>query len=451
MKQVATVLQAYERIGVLGLGLTGLSAARFLLAQGIQPVLLDTRGNAGERLTDEPKLAECEQHFGDLQLESLLGLDLVIISPGVAFDTPALQMADDAGVEFISDIELFARLVNVPVIAATGSNGKSTVVSLVAHILAHCGRKVGLGGNIGTPALELLDRDYDCIVLELSSFQLERTRSLQLAAASVLNITPDHMDRYESLDDYARVKNRIYRQAEVLVYNRDDARTMPLRIKALQHVISFGTTADDHNFAYELSGGREFLTFAGQPLLASEDIPLPGDYNKANVMSALALVSSLGTDLEQAANAVSSFKALAHRCQLVKDAGGVRWINDSKATNIGATIAAIEGLRAEITGKLILIAGGDAKGAELSELKGALEQVDELITLGRDGPAIAALKSDTHQVESLSQAVKKAASLASKGSLVLLSPACASLDMFKDYQQRGNVFIAAVEALHGST
>ncbi|RAJ93919.1 UDP-N-acetylmuramoyl-L-alanine--D-glutamate ligase [Aliidiomarina maris] len=449
--QVTTTLQAYERIGVLGLGLTGLSAARFLLGHGLSPVLMDTRAESVQKLQAEPALAACEQYLGALDLEALLSLDLVIMSPGLAFKDPALLMARDAGVEFISDIELFARLVRVPVIGVTGSNGKSTVVSLVTHMLRECGRDVGLGGNIGTPALDLFSAEHDCMVLELSSFQLEQTHSLNLAAATVLNISADHMDRYPSLDAYALTKNRIYRRAEVLVFNRDDKRTLPSRVRALQHTVSFGLQDDDQNFALELQGGDEFICFNGQPLVATQRLSLPGEYNKANVMASLALVAALGVDLERAAQAATSFQALKHRCQLVKDAKHVRWINDSKATNIGAAAAAVEGLRADVTGKLILIAGGDAKGADLNELKPVLAQVDELITLGKDGPAIAALKAGSHQVSSMSQAVKKAASLASKGSLVLLSPACASLDMFNDYQQRGDVFIAAVEAVHGVT
>lgn len=448
---VAESLTAYERIGVLGLGVTGLSAAHFLLQHGTQPILLDTREDAAKRLVKEPALRQCELHCGTLKLEVLLGLDLVILSPGIALTDPAMLMARDAGVEFISDIELFARLVEVPVLAVTGSNGKSTVVSLLTHMLKQCGRKVGLGGNIGTPALSLLADDYDCMVLELSSFQLEQTYNLELAAACVLNISADHMDRYATLESYSQTKNRIYRKSQVLIFNRDDHRTLPLRVRALQHIVSFGSDDNEHYFGLSMESGEEFISFAGQPLVATDAIPLAGEYNKLNVMAALALAGALGIDLEQAAQAALSFEALEHRCQLIKHANGIRWVNDSKATNVGATKAAINGLRGDVTGKLILIAGGDAKGADLRELKGTLEQVDELITLGRDGPALAALKANAQQVESLADAVKRAASLATQGSLVLLSPACASLDMFNDYTQRGDVFRAAVEALHGRT
>lgn len=446
---VAGTLQAYERIGVIGLGVTGLSAARFLRSHELQPILFDTRTDAAHKLHKDAELSQCEQHFGPLRIEDMLGLDLVIVSPGLAFTDPALLMALDAGVEFISDIELFARLVEVPVLAVTGSNGKSTVVTLAAQMLAHCGRNVGLGGNIGTPALELLDHDYDCIVLELSSFQLEQTYTLEPAAACVLNVTPDHLDRYSDFDAYSRTKNRIYRKAEVLIFNRDDHRTLPLRTRALQHVVSIGLGYDEQNFALALIEGEEFITFSGQPLLPTAAIPMPGDYNKVNVMAAFALVAALGIDLEQAAMAVADFKALPHRSQLVKDVNQVRWVNDSKATNIGATIAAIEGLRSDVSAKLILIAGGDAKETDMSPLKEALQDVDVLITLGRDGGQIAALKAGAIQVDSLAQAVQEAARHTTPGSLVLLSPACASLDMFTDYQQRGDVFVAAVEALHG--
>lgn len=445
---VKTVLRGYERIGILGLGMTGVSAARFLASSGIAPVLFDTRPEAPASFQNASDLKACERHLGDLQLEDLLSLDLVIISPGVPFDAPALHMARDAGVEFISDIELFARLVDVPVLAVTGSNGKSTVASLAAHLLAACGRHVGLGGNIGIPALDLLQQGYDCVVLELSSFQLEQTYNLHLAGACVLNISPDHMDRYPDIESYARIKNRIFRKADMCVYNREDRLSAPLRRRQLQHFIHFGLQSNDHNFAVEMVDGEEYIVFAGQPLLATESIPMPGDYNKANVQAALALVAALGVDLERAAESVSNFVPLQHRCQLLKNTNGVRWVNDSKATNAGACIAAIEGLRGDVSGQLVLIAGGDAKGADLSALRDALEQVDVLITLGRDGEQIAALKPGAIRVQSIEQAVQEAAQHTGRDSLVLLSPACASLDMFRDYRHRGEAFTAAVEALY---
>lgn len=447
---VAACLQHYERIGVVGLGLTGVSSARFLCRHGFSPVLFDTRPDGSAHFQQATDLHSCENYLGPLQLEDLLSLDLVIVSPGLPLSMPELMMARDAGVELISDIELFGRLVDVPVVAVTGSNGKSTVVSLTAHILNTLGRKAGLGGNIGTPALDLLDSGFDCIVLELSSFQLELTSSLPLTAATVLNISADHLDRYSDLEAYARVKNRIYRMAEVCIYNRDDSRTLPLRKRHLQHWVSIGMHADDRQFGLFTQGSDEFISFAGMPLLSPSQVPMPGDYSKTNVQAALALVSSLGADLEQAASAVRTFVPLAHRCQMIWQDEQSRWINDSKATNPGATIAAIEGLRADVTGKLILIAGGDGKGADFDELKPILEQVDCLITLGRDGPQIARLKRDAIQVKSLEEAVAKARKHLIADSLVLLSPACASLDMFKDYQQRGECFAAAVEAVYGS-
>lgn len=447
---VAACLQDYERIGVVGLGLTGVSSARFLCRHALTPVLFDTRPDGSPNYQQATDLHSCESYLGPLQLEDLLSLDLLIVSPGLPLSMPELMMARDAGVELISDIELFGRLVSVPVVAVTGSNGKSTVVSLTAHILAKLGRKVGLGGNIGTPVLDLLADDFDCIVLELSSFQLELTTSLPLTAATVLNVSADHMDRYADIEAYARVKNRIYRMADMCIYNRDDLRTLPLRKRHMQYWVSIGLHADESNFSLLNQGSDEFVSFAGVPLVSPEQIPMPGDYSKLNVQAALALVSSLGADLEQAAAAVRSFAPLAHRCQLVWQDEQSRWINDSKATNPGATIAAIEGLRGDVTGNLILIAGGDGKGADFNELRPVLEHVDCLITLGRDGPQIARLKSGAIEVRSLEDAVAKARKHLTADSLVLLSPACASLDMFSDYQQRGERFAAAVEALYGS-
>lgn len=450
---VREILQGYERIGVVGMGATGLSAASFLRHHGLQPVLFDTRADID--VSEHASLQQCEHYFGEFSLEDMLSLDLAIMSPGIAFTHPALLMARDAGVQFISDIELFAWLVDVPVLGVTGSNGKSTVASLAAHMLKATGRKPGLGGNIGTPALDLLrnlpEKEFDCIVLELSSFQLEQTSNLKLAAAAVLNISPDHMDRYPDLAAYARVKNRIYRNSDVCIYNREDKLTRPLRTRAMQLLLNFGQSTDESNFSLEMHEGEEFITYSGQPLIASSDLPMPGDYNKVNCMAALALVAAVGTDLEDAAATIINFKPLAHRCQLVGTVNGVRWVNDSKATNVGAVQAAVEGLRGEVSGKLILIAGGDAKGADLSPLKTTLEMVDTLITLGQDGPHIAALKAGAIEVESLQQAVIRAANEAGRDSLVLLSPACASLDMFKDYKQRGDIFTASVEALNGSS
>ncbi|RUO26622.1 UDP-N-acetylmuramoyl-L-alanine--D-glutamate ligase [Aliidiomarina minuta] len=445
---VATLLKQYERIGVVGLGLTGLSCARFLLQHDITPVLFDTRQQAPQAFQSDSSLNQCETYLGELQLEELLGLDMAIVSPGVPVSLDALKMAADAGVELISDIELFGRLVDVPVIAVTGSNGKSTVVSMCGHILESCGRNPGVGGNIGIPALELLHKGYDCIVLELSSFQLELTSSLRLAAATVLNVTPDHLDRYPSETAYALAKNRIYRHADMCIYNREDKQTQPTRQRRLQHQVSFGLAASDQGFGVEEQNNESWICFTGQPLLAVKDLPVEGDYNQLNAQAALALVSALGVDIEQAALAVPKFQSLAHRCQLVVEHNGVRWINDSKATNTGAAIAAITGLRPKVPGKLILIAGGDAKGADLGVMKSALEQVDLLITLGRDGRYLAALKPGALQVNDMQQAVNAAYQAAADGSLVLLSPACASLDMFSGFAERGEVFAAAAEACY---
>lgn len=446
--KVAALLKQYERIGVVGLGLTGLSCARFLLQHEITPILFDTREQAPQAFLNDSSLQHCETYLGELQLEDLLGLDMAIVSPGIPASLDALKMAADAGVEMISDIELFGRLIDVPVIAVTGSNGKSTVVSMCGHILNACGRNPGVGGNIGIPALELLDKGHDCIVLELSSFQLELTSSLQLAAATVLNVTPDHLDRYRNETAYALAKNRIYRHADMCIYNRQDEQTRPARKRLLQHQVSFGLDASDQGFGIEEQNGENWICFTGQPLLAVNDLPVQGDYNQLNAQAALALVSALGVNIEDAALTIPDFQSLAHRCQLVSERNGVRWINDSKATNTGAAIAAINGLRPQTPGKLILIAGGDAKGANLSVMKSTLQEVDLLITLGRDGHSLAALKDGTLQVDDMQQAVEAAFEQASEGSLVLLSPACASLDMFSSFAERGEVFAAAVEACY---
>jgi len=279
----------------------------------------------------------------------------------------------------------------------------------------------------------------------LSSFQLETTASLQLVAAANLNVSADHLDRYQDLADYAAAKQRIYQHSALAVYNADDALTVPT---VTTQVLALSLT--DHRSGYGIvqHQGQDYLLVAGEPLLPVAEMSLFGKHNQFNALAAAALALAAGASRQAIASTLRSFRGLAHRCELVAERQGVRWVNDSKGTNIGATLAALAGLRSSVAGKLILIAGGDAKGADLTELQPALQRdVQQLITLGQDGPAIAALLPDSIQVKTIQQAVKTAASLAQSGDMVLLSPACASLDMFKSYADRGEQFAAAVREL----
>ncbi|RUO23523.1 UDP-N-acetylmuramoyl-L-alanine--D-glutamate ligase [Aliidiomarina iranensis] len=444
-------LRELNTITVLGFGLTGVSCARYLLSLGITPVVLDTRSEP-PGLHDAPEIAaQCETYFGPLQLEHLLQSDLLLVSPGLDRREPLLEMAVDAGVEMISDIELFAWQVDVPVVGVTGSNGKSTVVELTAHILRSCGLNAIAAGNIGVPVLDSLlpgAEKADCYVLELSSFQLELVNSLQLTAATILNITSDHLDRYDDERAYERAKHRIYQNTKSCIWNRNDSKTKPLFRRKGMQLVSFGSADAAKDYGITKVNGELALTYNNKPLIKESALPVQGIHNLLNVQVAIALAQALGLTLAEAVKGVQGYRALPHRCELVGEYNDVRWIDDSKATNPGATIAAISGIRPGVKGKLILIAGGDGKGADLAVLEEPLTQVDVLITLGRDGDKIAQLKAKSRKVHSLNEAVAFAAKEATKGSVVLLSPACASLDMFRNYAERGQKFREAVEAWH---
>lgn len=452
MEPMKRDLQHYTNIAVAGFGSTGVSAVRFLLKKGITPTVVDSRSEP-PALTQHPELVEqSECHFGTLSLELLLSMDLVIVSPGLDTRTGALRMAKDAGVVLISDIELFAWYVQAPVIAITGSNGKSTVTELCCHLLSASGRKVAMGGNIGIPALDLLSTEHDCVVLELSSFQLDLTYQLELKAACILNISPDHLDRYDEARDYSRSKHRIYNHAQHMVWNLDDPETRPQGvapgISKARKSTTFGKNMSAEGFSLQRKGSVHWVCWRGTRLIETKDLPVVGVHNWLNVMAALALCLQLDLQPANALKHIGSFKPLPHRCELVASLFNVRWVDDSKATNPGATEAAVRGLRPDVPEKLILIAGGDAKGSDLKELTAPLAHVDVLITLGRDGARVAALKDGAIQVSSMTEAVQVAKSHATPGSLVLLSPACASLDMFENYQARGIAFRNAVEVVH---
>ena len=424
-----------KRIAVVGLGLSGLATVRFLLAQGVKPVLMDSRSKpAGLEQIAADKVDGI--YLGEFDANRLAQMDMIIISPGLATTHPAIRFAKGQGVEVLGDIELFARFNQKPVIAITGSNGKSTVTTLVTEMLRQSGIKAVAAGNIGLPVLDALrQQDTEIFVLELSSFQLDSTSSLQSRASCLLNVSADHLDRYTDMAAYTASKQRVYQHTELAVYNKADPLTYPADNP--DNAVPLAISLDNTDYGITEVAGQLWLNVAGEPLLP---------VNQFNALAAAA--PALSASRKAIASTLRQFTGLAHRCQLVLAHNGVRWVNDSKATNIGATLAAIAGLRSEVTGKLILIAGGDAKGADLSELRPVLARdVSHVITLGQDGPAIAALHSHATQVKDLTAAVKQAAKLAKNGDMVLLSPACASLDMFKSYAERGELFARAVREL----
>lgn len=430
-----------QQVAVVGLGLTGHSCVRFLCAQGARVVAFDSRTELNTNLPDKVTV-----HKGPFDKTLLCEAALIILSPGVAVAEPAIQHALQAGIEVIGDVELFARFNQRPVIGITGSNGKSTVTSLTAAMLQTSGIRAVCGGNIGTPVLDLLEQDYDIAVLELSSFQLETLNSLSMKAATVLNISPDHLDRYADLQAYRQAKLRIYKNAGLQVINREDALTLPESSgDAGIPQVSFGLADLAQGFGYRSED--QFITLNGENLLNFAQCQLVGEHNLLNVQAAAALALAGGAHREGVIQAAVGFTGLPHRCEKVREHNGVVWINDSKGTNIGATQAAIAGLKSQVQGQLLLIAGGDGKGADFQQLQTALQAVDKLICLGKDAEQIACMKPGALRVASMQAAVTAADSMARPGDMVLLSPACASLDMFDNYQQRGQVFAQAVEAL----
>jgi len=424
-----------KKVVIIGLGLTGLSCVDFFVSRGVTPRVMDTRvvPPGLEKLPEN-----VERWLGSLNDDWLQGADLIVASPGMAVSHPSLMDAADAGVEIVGDIELFCREAQAPIVAITGSNGKSTVTTLVGEMAKAAGWQVGVGGNIGLPALMLLDNSAQLYVLELSSFQLETTASLRAAAATILNVTEDHMDRYPlGMQQYRAAKLRIYENAAVCVVNADDAMTMPVR-GADKRCVSFGADVGDYHLNRQQ--GSIWLRVKGEKVLNTDEMHLVGQHNYTNALAALALADAVGLPRATSLKALTTFGGLPHRFQLVHEHNGVRWINDSKATNVGSTEAALNGL--QVKGTLWLLLGGDGKSADFSSLSRYL-QGDHIRTycFGRDGAALAALRPEISvQTDTMAEAMQQIADQVQPGDLVLLSPACASLDQFKNFEQRGDAF-----------
>ncbi len=432
-----------KRVAVIGLGVTGLATVRFLLKQGVKPVLMDTRLKVAG-LDTIPAEKVDGIYLGELDANRLARMDVLLVSPGLDTSHPAIRFATAQGAQLMGDVELFALCNEKPVVAVTGSNGKSTVTTLTEFMLNCSGIPALAAGNIGLAVLDALERsDAKVYVLELSSFQLETTHSLKLRAAANLNVTEDHLDRHGTMAAYAAAKQRIYLHTDLAVFNAEDSLTRPLGCAAPQIGLNLQQPQDGYGLVQHQ--GESWLLVAGEPLLPVSQMSMVGRHNQFNALASCALALAVGCSREALVQALQTYQPLPHRCTLVANHQGIRWVNDSKATNVGATLAAIAGLRADVPGKLILIAGGDGKGVDFTELAHVLkQQVDQVITLGRDGPAIAALVPGAIQVADLTAAVKQAAAIAKAGDMVLLSPACASLDMFKNYEERGRLFAEAV-------
>ena len=431
---------------ILGLGTTGRSVARFWKARGIPFIALDTRPELANDLDLRRELAGIEAHFGDFDDALFDQIDLLIASPGIAMDSPELLKAKDASVEIRGDIDVFVAETDKPVIGITGSNGKSTVTTFVGQLLECCGLRVALGGNLGIGALDLLDQDADIYVLELSSFQLERAGDLNLAVATVLNLTPDHLDRHQTMPLYHLAKHRIFAGAKHVVVNARDPLTLPVGKGDVGWTAWRDDEPDLRQLGIRQIEGEPWIAFGFDSLIRCADLPVLGEQNIRNVLAALAICRGVGFEFKQIIEGVASLRGLPHRCEFIGEIDGVSFINDSKATNVGAAVSAISGL--SVGKNIILIAGGEAKGQSFEALSKAVNGAcKHVILIGEAAGEIAKslpIEAAVAFADSLNAAVEMAAGSASTGDVVLLSPACASFDMFTNYEQRGNAYREAV-------
>ncbi len=451
---------------IIGMGQTGLSCARFLTAKGLSFDLCDTREVLPNQEAIEAEFSQCNILNGELDGKLLAQYQELIVSPGIAISEPAIKFAKQQGSRIRGDVDLFAEFVTKPVIGITGSNGKSTVTTLVGEILAAAGHKPAICGNIGIPVLDVLlnDDNYQCYVVELSSFQLETTHHLAAEVACVLNLSEDHMDRYDSMMAYHQAKHRVFQGCRSIVINREDTLTQPLVSEAMPKK-SFGLAMAENPVAaknqYSIADikvddmSAEYLMFEQQAIFPTAELRIKGRHNQLNALAAIALIESLPEPFNVSKNqlhkVLSSFTGLPHRCAWVAEQDGIEYFNDSKGTNVGSTLAAIEGLAQPTVKNIILIAGGVGKDQDFEPLADACQQsVKQAQLFGRDAALIAERLDkvcDVTVVETLEQALIQARKTATAGDVILFSPACASFDQFANYVKRGEVFEQLVAEL----
>lgn len=432
---------------IVGLGRTGFACANFLAKQNIYADIMDNRNNPPFLSALKERLPDCNVYLEPFNsipddIESL------IVSPGVSCKEPFIQNAIRQHKRVISDIELFVYYVNAPVIAVTGSNGKSTVTTLIGKMIEAAGLKVAVGGNLGTPAVELLSEvPPDFYVLEVSSFQLDLTYYLPVSASVVLNITQDHMDRYETMDEYVASKQQVYRNARIAIINKEDPIVLSMDTGKAKTIYFTQAEPKEGELGLRIRQGKHWLCYGSKTLMPVSELQIRGTHNQSNVLAAFALAYAIGLPIEAMLESARRFQGLPHRCQLVSESKGIKWFNDSKATNVGAAIAAINGMQERI----VLIAGGDGKGADFIPLKLAIKnKVRAAVLLGRDAKEIDNLLKSvvkTVCVDTMKDAVYAASDIAKPGDSVLLAPACASLDMYKNYEARGDDFSACVKQM----
>ncbi|KAF3977784.1 MAG: UDP-N-acetylmuramoyl-L-alanine--D-glutamate ligase [Methylococcales symbiont of Iophon sp. n. MRB-2018] len=438
-------LSEKSKVLVVGLGVTGFSVAKFLQENHIQYAVVDSRDHPplnDTLLQTFPNTAVFTGGFDQAAFDVVTHL---VVSPGVSLQEDCIKKAVLAKARVVSDIDLFACATDKPIIAITGSNGKSTVTSMLGDMGNRSGMNTAVGGNLGVPALALLDDSIDLYVIELSSFQLERTTVLNATAATVLNISPDHLDRYQNLKEYVQEKQKVFAGNGVMILNNDDSIVQGM-IEANRKKLTFSIQSNT-GFHLQHRQGEIWLMDEKKPLIKQTELPLKGMHNVANALAALALGKAVGLNALSMCHALKDFKGLAHRMQCIATVKGVNWVNDSKATNIGACIAAMQGYQE----KIVLIAGGDAKGAEISKLIPTIKEKAKCVVLmGKDTEKIKQAIDGcvpSYQAKTIKEAVQIAATMAEVGESVLLSPACASIDQFKNYQERGEQFTAAVMGL----
>ncbi|MEM9314139.1 MAG: UDP-N-acetylmuramoyl-L-alanine--D-glutamate ligase [Pseudomonadota bacterium] len=444
---MADIISSTQRKVVVGLGVTGLSVARYLAGRGENFCVFDTREAPPGQSQLKTEFPDVPLLTGAVPQDVLNTAGELIVNPGIAPHEPWLQEAIAAGARLRGDIDLFVDEARAPVVGITGSNAKSTVTAMVGAMAREAGLNTGVGGNLGTAALELLDDDVELYVLELSSFQLERAGELGLEVATVLNVTPDHLDRHGSLPLYHQAKHRIFNGSKTVVYNADDPLTIPPLAGGRRQISWRLREPDLEGFGLRQEDGKSFLAEGFDLLMPVDQLPMPGRHNVANALAALALGSAAGLPRSAMLEALRRFRGLPHRCELVGERGGVQWVNDSKATNVAAAIAAVNGLGAERP--LILIAGGRDKAADFQPLRGPVERYcRHVLLIGEAAPLLAEALAGTTAIErmdTLPEAVGRAAEIAGEGETVLLSPACASFDQFASYEARGESFRSAIE------
>ncbi|KAF2072267.1 hypothetical protein CYY_006421 [Polysphondylium violaceum] len=435
-----------KKVVIVGLGITGVSCIDYFLSRGISPKVIDTREDPPDLINLRGKV---ETHVGGFNDDWIMESDLIIVSPSIGKSHPSLKGALEKGIEILGDIELFCREINgkAPIVAITGTNGKSTVTTLVGLMAKESGLNVAVGGNIGVPALSLLDRPYDLYVLELSSYQLETIYTLNPAASTILNVTEDHMYRYpKGMEEYREVKLRIYEKSKACIINLDDPSTFPIN-GIDSGCIGFGIDNGQYHIA-QCDKGETWLNVRGENVLNVRNMKISNQHNHLNALAAIALSEAVGIPLSSCLKVLQTFSGLPHRFHLAFENKGVRWINDSKATNVGSTLASLSGINMD-KGTLWLLLGGEGKGMDFTPLKPCLMNRNvRIYCFGKDGPQLATLlPSVTTETANMEEAMRLLAKQTQPNDIVLLAPACASIDQFKNFEERGNIFTSLAKEL----